>query len=134
VDPIPAETVKLFREATGIGWMESKRLLQGYPPALRERVLRHIQYLPRDGGYRLHDPIEHDPEHAATIARMRRDITAEIGERRCGPAYIAPREPGLFPERSGVYPGILHHLMRERLAALGIDWYSPFDLNPNLIV
>jgi hypothetical protein len=47
-----AETVKRFREATGMGWMESKLFFVGRSAELCERILRAHQ---EQGGGILHD-------------------------------------------------------------------------------
>jgi hypothetical protein len=124
-----AETVKLFREATGMGWMASKLFFAGRSPELCERILRAHQ---EQGSQTLHDPIEDDPQFKEAIVRAREE--AERDHR----GWIVQHNQELLDEGHAKeirdWPlGSCHRiwkLMKEPLKKVGISWYSPGEMNP----
>jgi hypothetical protein len=130
MNPVPkAEIVKRFREATGMGWMESKLFFAGRGVELCERILRAHQ---EQGDGTLHDPIEDDPEFKERIAIARetaeRDHRAWIAERN-RELHDSGREQQIRQWRLGSCHRIWK-LMKEHLKELGVSWYSPAEMNP----
>jgi len=127
--PPKAETVRRFREATGMGWMEAKLFFARRGAELCERILRAHQ---EQGKKPLHDPTEDDPELRERIAVARQ--AAEQTHRQ----WIAEhnrelRESGR-ERKIGAWPlGSCHHIwkiLKENLKGHGISWYSPAEMNP----
>ena len=121
-----AQVVKRFREATGMGWMESKLFLAGRSADLCERILRAGEE--QKGARTLHDPIEDDPEFAEIIKIVRDEAEAEIRRQ------IADAPQTSTTLGSSEWPrGTCHRLwrdMKSKLAEKGITWYSLADMNP----
>ena len=124
-----AEIVKRFREATGMGWMESKLFLVGRSAELCERILRAKE---EQEANTLHDPIEDDPEFKDTIAVVREKAEAIVR------AEILKRNENLIASGRDrdvhEWPlGTCHkiwRIMKEQLEEKGIQWYSLADMNP----
>jgi len=118
--------VKRFREVTGVRWIESKLFFAGKSPELCERLLSaHIQ---QPGSRTFHDPVEDHPDNAEIFAAIREStekaIRKEIAERK---KAFADRDFRDWPL------GTCHlfwHRMKTELAAQGIVWYSPAEMNP----
>jgi hypothetical protein len=127
-----AETVKRFRQATGMGWMAAKLFLAGRSDELCERILRAHQ---EQNSRPLHDPIEDDPEFKERVAAARdaaeQDHRAWIAEDNRS-LQEAGREREISEWRRGSCFRIWK-LMKEDLSQAGISWYSPADMNPDFI-
>jgi hypothetical protein len=101
-----------FSKATDCSVMQAKAALLKMEPALRSRLFTAALAQPGKWG-RLHDPIEDDPLFSHLI-----QAAAKAAEYSAGPA--ARR-------------GHCHHIWGEQkriLAAQGITWHSPADMNP----
>jgi hypothetical protein len=128
--PTKAEIVKRFREATGMGWMASKLFLAGRSPELCERILE--ARLQQPGSITLHDPIEDHLDYAETFVEIRelteKELREEIAFRNA-----ARRDAGDTTALREWPLGTCHLMwrrMKDRLAAEGITWYSPAEMNP----
>jgi hypothetical protein len=125
-----AETVKRFREATGMGWMASKLFLAGRSPELCERILdARIQ---QPGSNTLHDPIEDHPDYADTFVAIRDLTETELREEIAleNAARRDARADMVLPEWPRGTCHLMWRRMKERLAAEGITWYSLAEMNP----
>jgi hypothetical protein len=113
----PLSTVELFEyhKATGCPVVKAKAELLSMEPELRSRVIKAARgQRPEWGGLR--DPIENDP---AT-----RDLVSAA----------AKAAEMLLGETSG--RGLGHRIWFEQkriLAAKGITWFSPADMNPGIV-
>lgn len=128
--PAPkAETLKLLRQATGMGWLQTKLFFAGRSDELCERILRAHQ---EQGGATLHDPIEDDLQFKDQITKAR--TAAEQNQK----AWIFDRNQKLRNSGQGhlvrEWPlGSCHRiwkLMKEDLKQQGVSWYSPAEMNP----
>jgi DNA-binding protein H-NS len=126
-----AETVKRFREATGMGWMSAKLFFSGRCAELCERILRaHEEQRDRI----LHDPIEDALEFKEQVLKARAKAEADQNE------WVAEhnkklRESGRAREIRERPLGSCHRvwmLMKEELKARGVSWYSPAEMNPGV--
>jgi hypothetical protein len=127
-----AEIVKRFREATGMGWMASRLFLAGKSPELCERILD--ARLQRLVSLTLHDPIEDHPDYAATIAAIR-DSTEKEVRKEIELENAARRDAGDDTFLRDWPLGTCHLIwrrMKDKLAAKGITWYSPAEMNPGV--
>ena len=125
-----AHDVKLFHEASRLGWMEAKRFLQSHPPELCERIME-ARLQQRDDSI-LHDPIEDHPDYSVTIKAVEELVSEEV-EAALALALLADEKAGKVLDARRWPLGTCHliwRLKKERLAGQGITWYSPSDLNP----
>jgi hypothetical protein len=96
--PVPrADVLKRLREATGMGWLQTKLFFTGRSDDLCERILRAHQ---EQGSQTLHDPIEDDSQFKDQIVKAR--IAAEQNQK----AWISERNQKLRDPGQG-------HLARE---------------------
>ena len=125
-----AQAVKKFREATGMGWMEAKLFLAGRSAELCERILEARVQQP--DANTLHDPLEDDPRYSELFVSIRDSVEAELR------AEIASQNETRIAigNKNNLrnWPlGTCHRMwriMKDRLAAEGVVWYSLADLNP----
>ncbi|WP_038165282.1 hypothetical protein [Verrucomicrobium sp. BvORR106] len=132
--PAPkADVVKRFRKATRMGWMASKHFLMTESPELCERILEAGEKQP--GADTLHDPIEDHPDYKEMIEALRETIEKEVREEFAlenEERRAAGQDTHLRDWPLGTCHLMWRH-MKDRLAAKGITWYSPTELNPGAI-
>ena len=124
-----AEMLKRLREATGMGWLQTKLFFAGRTDELCKKILRAHQ---EQTGQTLHAPTEDDSQFKDQIATAR--IAAEQNQK----AWIFKQNQKLRDSGQGhlarEWPlGSCHriwNLMKEDLKQQGISWYSPAEMNP----
>lgn len=129
-EPPTAETVQLFRRATGLGWMASKRFLIEESPELCARIIRAGEEQGRSHG--LHDPLEGDPAFAADIAaaRERAMSIARWQITRHNRRWAALGSSLKSVDGSRDLPLLRDVIMQKLLQRKGIRWYRPMEMNP----
>lgn len=114
---VPFSTADLFayHKATGCPVMKAKAALLLMEPELRSRVFKAALGQPRQRGG-LRDPIENDPatrELVAAAAKVADTLVSEALRRgRCHRIWFE---------------------QKRLLAAQGIAWFSPADMNPGIV-
>ena len=113
-----------------MGWMEAKMFLAGRSAELCERILEARLQQPE--AKTLHDPIEDEPQYSELFITIRDSVEAELRAEiaRENEARKSSGDETAFRD----WPlGTCHRMwrmMKERLAAEGVVWYSLADLNP----
>jgi len=124
-----SETLKRFREATGMGWMQAKLFFGGRSAELCARILRAHQ---EQAGPMYHDPIEDDSEFKVQIATARK--AAEWNHRAWIADYNQKLRDSGHERHIRDWPlGSCHRiwkLKKDYLSERGISWYSPAEMNP----
>jgi hypothetical protein len=133
MNPPKADVVKQFHQATRMGWMASKRFLMTENPELCERILEAGKK--QSGADKLHDPIEDHPDYRELIATLKVTIEKEVREEMA--REIEKQRAAGGDTHLREWPLGTCHLMwrrmKDRLAAKGVTWYSPAELNPGCI-
>jgi len=128
-----AHQIARIREATGMGWLESRMFLAGRPAAFSERIITAKE---KQKDRLLHDPIEDDPAFAVQFADAKR-MAQEVFQ-----SWVAKRNAdylrrGMTNMVSEHPRGGCHFLWREMkrilLEKYGIEWFTPAEMNPGVI-
>jgi hypothetical protein len=122
-----AQEVKLFHEASGMGWMTAKSFLMTQSPELCERILAARRLNPE--AMTLHDPLEDNPKYAQMIKSLYNSIQAELRESMISESK-QEKEMANFREWPLGTCHLVWRKLKEELASKGLVWYSPAELNP----
>jgi hypothetical protein len=126
-----AETVQRFRQATGLGWMASKRFLIEQSPELCARIVRAGEEQERSGSY--HDPIGDDSAFASDVAAAREKAERIVQwenarkKRRCEALGL----DAVLSVNSG-WDGLRIDVITQKLLQRkGIQWYRRMEMSPH---
>lgn len=114
-EPFSTADIFAYHKATGCPVMKAKAELLSMEPELRSRLFRAALGQPNEWNW-LRDPIENDP---ATHELVR--VAAKAAEELVGETIGRGRGHRIWFEQKRI------------LAAQGITWFSPADMNPRIV-
>lgn len=113
-EPFSIADLFAYHKATGCPVMKAKAELLSMEPELRSRVFKAALGQPSEWGG-LRDPIEADPATRELVS-----VAARAAERLVGETVGRGRSHRIWFEQKRI------------LAAQGITWFSPADMNPGI--
>lgn len=122
-----AQEVKLFHEASRLGWMQARSFLMTQSPELCKRILAARRLYPEASILR--DPLEDNPEYSQMIKSLYNSIEEELREKMTSKSKLGS-EMANFREWPLGTCHLIWRRLKEELATQGLVWYSPAELNP----
>lgn len=129
--PVTNELVMRLRRATGLPFLEAKRLLTTKPI---EEQHTYVEAVENAQNGVINDPIENDPEVGPIIKTVMETVATQVQEEHDN--YIArfeqtsPTVADLFRSGRGLCQAIWHQTKQKLKNEHGIDWKTPAEMTP----
>lgn len=130
-NPVPAELVVRFRNATVMSVLQSKQFLAQFSST---QQIRYVEIAEQYCGEEIHDPIEDDPAirplYELVCEDARQEVEAWYQQKLESLEQRSPEVAELFRSKRGLshqYWSRVKQLLWERYQ---IEWRSPAEMNP----